>query len=166
MSIADRIQAQALRGTAYNPGVPGPFAALLVSQSKHETGDYTSHLFNAFNNAFGYSFYAGSLYQTGAGTNADNGAPIAAYANVEDSTKEMVDYAYRRVRKGEWPTLDKITTPEQYAVLLKKVDYFQAPINEYLAGLKRFFLPYAAAVGSGLIIAGMLLLYLYRDKIF
>lgn len=166
MGIADRIQSQVLRGTANNPGVPGAFAALLVAQSKHETGNYTSHLFNAYNNAFGYSYYPGSLYQTGAGSNADNGAPIAAYATVEDSAREMVDYANRRVRKGEWPPLDKITTPEQYAVLLKKVGYFQADINEYLAGLKGFFLPYAAAVGSGVIVAGFLLLYLYRDKIF
>jgi hypothetical protein len=166
MTAPDRIRAQALAGTPYNPGLPAALASLVVGQSGHETGGWTSDFFVDDNNAFGYARYDGSLYQIGGGGTADNGAPIGKYASIEDSTKEMVDYLWRRYHKGQFPALDTIKTPEQYADLLKKVGYYQAPESVYLAGIRRFFLPVAAVgIGSGLLVAGVLLV-VFRKEFF
>jgi len=140
MDIADRIFNQATRGTNYNPGLPNTLAALLVAQSQHETGNYTSNFFRNYNNAFGYAYYPGSLYQNGPGTIADNGKPIASYASVEDSTKELIDWIYRRVKEGKFPAnLATITEPDQYAALLKSAGYFGDTLQTYTNGLKYYF---------------------------
>ena len=162
-SYADRVYVAALRGTDVNPGLPETLARLVVAQSKHESGNYTSNLFKSYNNAFGYS-YSGSVYQVAAGSKADNGLPIAAYNNVEDSTKEIVDYIYRRRREGKFPSLDQITTPEHYASLLKSVAYYGDAQSNYTAALKRFFSEYAApTMGVAVIVAVVIAGALYYD---
>lgn len=167
MSFADRIYSQALQGSPYNPGVPDAVARLMVAQARHETGDFTSNLFRRYNNAFGYAYYAPSNYQTGPGSIADNGQAIAAYRSVEDSTNEVIDWLYRRVRQGRFPDLNTISTPEQYAAALKAAAYYGDTVENYLRGLKRFFLPAAIAVGSaGVLVAAGVLLYVFRDEIF
>lgn len=140
MSFADRIFNQATRGTNTNPGLPNTLAALLVAQAQHETGNFLSNIFTNFNNAFGYAFYPGSLYQIGPGSIADNGQPVARYATVEDSVKELIDWIYRRVKEGKFPAnLATITEPEQYAKLLKDAGYYTAPLSVYTNGLKYYF---------------------------
>lgn len=155
--IDNIIFTQARRGTPYNPGVPDALASLMVAQAKHETAGYTSNFFLNDNNAFGYSYYAGSPYQLGAGGIADNGQPIARYSSVQNSTMEIVDWLYRRYREGRFPDLKSITTPEQYAAALDAVDYFgeqsgNRDYTVYLAGLKRYFKPIAAGLGIVLIV--------------
>lgn len=163
MSYEQRIYNQARAGTSLNPGLPETLALLVVAQSKHESGNYTSNLFRSYNNAFGYS-YSGSRYQSAAGTKADNGLPIAAYNNVEDSTKEIVDYIYRRRNSGQFPALDTITTPEQYAALLKQVGYYGDTQSNYTRGLKSFFSSavVAAAGGGTLLLLGLGAYLLYK----
>lgn len=173
MTAAERIFSQAKAGTAYNPGVPDLLASLVVSQSRHETGDYTSRFFRENNNAFGYAYYAGSAYQTGAGGIADNGSPIADYASIEDSTKEIIDWLYRRLRQGKLilngialTDLRQITTTEDYAQVLKAAGYYQDALSNYLAGLKRFYVPIAVTSGVGLLIALAVLIYGKYDRWF
>lgn len=165
MNYDDRIYAVARAGTSKNAGLPDALARLMLAQSKHETGNYTSNLFRKYNNAFGYS-YSGSQYQIAAGSNADNGLPIAAYSSIEDSARELVDYIYRRRAAGQFPALDTITTPEQYAALLKKVGYYGDTETNYLQGLKRWFTPVTVAAGGGLLIVAAIAAYylLYRRK--
>jgi flagellum-specific peptidoglycan hydrolase FlgJ len=140
MSIEDRIFNQALKGSNFNKGLPPVLSSLLVAQAAHETGNFQSNFFKNYNNAFGYSYVPGGVYQSGAGTLADNGQPIAAYKTIEDSTKEVVDWIYRRVKEGKFPAdLYTITTPEQYAQLLKAANYYGDTLQNYAAGLKRFF---------------------------
>lgn len=140
MSTEDRIFNQALKGTDKNKGLPPVLSSLLVAQSAHETGNFTSNFFKNYNNAFGYSYVPGGVYQVGAGTLADNGQPIAAYRTIEDSTKEVIDWIYRRVKEGKFPAdLFTINTPEQYAQLLKAANYYGDTLQNYSAGLKRFF---------------------------
>lgn len=160
MDPAQRIYNQARAGTPYNPqGVSDALASLMVAQARHETADFTSRFFLQYNNAFGYSYYAGSLYQDGAGSLADNGQPIAAYPSIEDSTREMVDWIWRRYRNKQFPDPRTITTPEAYAAALKNAGYYGDTLSNYLAGLKRFFVPIVAVSGIGLVIALALLLY-------
>lgn len=138
---AARIRAAALTGTPTNPkGVPPILADLLVAQSKHETGDYTSRAFTLDNNAFGYTYVSGGRWQIGPGIIADNGEPVAKYASIEDSTAEIVDWIYRRINEGTFPAnLGDITTPERYAQLLKDAGYYGDTVSNYLRGLKRWF---------------------------
>lgn len=141
MSYEERIYNALVQGTPTSPrGLPAPLAALVVAQSKHETGNYTSNAFRTANNAFGYSYVPGGVWQKGAGLIADNGKPVAKYASVEDSAREIVDWIYRRVREGIFPVnLDGITTPEQYGALLKQAGYYGDSLANYVGGLKRWF---------------------------
>lgn len=126
--------------TAINDGMPETLAKLIVAQSKHETGNYSSKFFKLYNNAFGYSYSKGSKWQlpTG-GTNADNNQPIARYKSVADSTHELTDWIKRRVANGKFPKdLKSITTASQYASLLKNAGYYGDTITNYLSGLIRF----------------------------
>ena len=113
---------------------------LLVAQAKHETGNFTSNGFRLGNNAFGYSYVRGGAWQLPTpGRIADNGQPLAQYASVEDSTREVVDWIYRRVREGKFPSdLASITSPDKYALLLKQSGYYGDTLQNYSSGLRRF----------------------------
>ena len=164
---SSKIYTQARAGTAVNPGLPPTLAYLLVAQAKHETGNFTSKFFKQYNNAFGYSYVSGGKYQTGSGTIADNGQPIAVYPDIESSTKEVIDWIYRRQKEGKFPAnLETITTPETYAQLLKASGYYGDTLSNYLKGLKNFFsynIP-PASIGGGLLLltAAAILWYVWR----
>lgn len=166
---ADEIIYQTARaGSPVNPGLPAALSYLLVAQAKHETGNFTSNFFKRYNNAFGYTYVPGGKYQSGAGTTADNGQPIAAYPDVKSSTYEIIDWIYRRRAEGKFPSdLSTVTTPEQYATLLKNSGYYGDTLQNYLKGLKNFFSNNpAAAAGAGglLLIAGALAVWLLIKK--
>lgn len=130
---------QVIYSTAIGGGMPPILAALMVAQAAHETGNFTSRFFKEYNNAFGYS-YAGSKYQLGPGPLADNQQPIARYASVQDSTLEIVAWIKRRQQEGKFPSdLSAITSPDQYAGLLKAAGYYGDTLANYAAGLKRYY---------------------------
>lgn len=125
--------------TAIADGMPVLLANYIVAQSKHETGNYTSNFFKFYNNAFGYSYAAGSKWQTGGGTLADNGSPIAKYKSVEDSVHELTDWIKRRQNEGKFPkNLNSINTPDKYVILLKQSGYYGDTITNYLKGVLSF----------------------------
>jgi hypothetical protein len=165
MNAADLIFTTALNGTPYNKGVPSALAQLIVAQARHETNNFTSNLFRKYNNAFGYSYYAGSNYQIGPGSVADNGQQIAAYADPAQSTREMVDWLYRRYRQGRFPELETVTGPEQYAAALKDAGYYGDTLANYSAGLRRWFAPIVTVVGVNFIVAAAVLFYIFRKQI-
>lgn len=171
MLIEDRIYSQAARGTAINPGLPPMLASLVVAQAAHETGNFTSNFFKNYNNAFGYSYVPGAMYQSGAGGIADNGQPVAAYSSLENSVKEIVDWIYRRVKEGKFPAdLKTITEPEQYAQLLKNAGYYGDSVTNYARGLRNFFVRVVDQLNNPpmkavtLILLGMALYYLTKKK--
>lgn len=166
---ADEIIYQTARaGSPVNPGLPAALSYLLVAQAKHETGNFTSNFFKKYNNAFGYAYVSGGKYQSGPGTTADNGQPIAAYPDVKSSVYEIIDWIYRRRKEGKFPQdLSTITTPEQYSKLLKDSGYYGDTMANYLNGLKKFFLsnPVAAAsTGAGVLLIAALVIYLVVKK--
>lgn len=170
-SPANIIYDQARAGTLYNPGLPDRLARLLTAQACHETGNFTSAIFRDDNNAFGYSYVPGAIYQAGPGRLADNGQYAAHYANVRDSTRELVDWIYRRVAKGQFPAdLRLITTTEQYAHLLKQADYYGDTEANYTAGINRcltaLVLHTAEKIGAGIAFIGLLaaLGYYFRNR--
>jgi hypothetical protein len=125
--------------TIYNSavglGVSNDVAAIMVGQAMHETGNFTSPFFTKGNNCFGYSYVKGGLYQLDkGGPNADNGVPIAQYASINDSVKEIVAWWGRRMKENKfaWPD---ISTPAQYVERLKRYGYFEDKQTNYLNGV-------------------------------
>lgn len=164
--------ANIIYNTARNAGFPDTLARLMVAQAQHETGNFTSNFFKKYNNAFGYSYVRNGKWQLPtAGTIADNGAPIAAYASIENSTMEVVEWIKRRITQGVFPAVDKIDSPQVYAELLKKANYYQDKLENYLRGLKSFYNAGANFATSTegkilvttFIIAGVLY-YIYTDN--
>jgi len=165
-------EAQFIYQDAMKRGVPDLLARLLVAQAQHETGNFTSNFFKKYNNAFGYSYYAGSDWQLPAGgTIADNGQPIAAYASVADSVGEVVAWIRRRIVQGKFPAMDKITSPEQYAKLLKDAGYYGDTLANYQRALVKFFGSAGQMVSENkdlifvttLVLAGVVY-YIYKDN--
>jgi uncharacterized FlgJ-related protein len=136
MANADIVYNRALQGTLNNPGLPDTLAQLVVGQSQDESANFTSPVFAATNNGFGYK-YSGSSYQHG------DYEGYAKYDNLDDSTAEVVDYIYRRVADGSFPQdLTTITTPDQYATLLanaKPGPYYGVPEQQYASGIASYF---------------------------
>lgn len=124
------------------PAGPDRLAEFIVAQSKHETGNYTHRFFTVGNNAFGYSYNKDSRWQLDkGGPLADNGVAIAQYRSVEDSVHEFTDWIKRRQKEGKFPAdLKTITTPDQYAGLLKSSGYYHDTVAKYSAALSRWYI--------------------------
>lgn len=138
--IAGRILASLMAGNDNNDGMPQPLAQLMVDQSAHETNGWTSDFFVNNNNCFGYECDSKSIWQDGCSTNnADNGATVGNYDTIENSCQELVDWIWRRVEDGKFPSdLTTITSADQYATLLKGSGYYGDTESNYLAGLQRW----------------------------
>lgn len=136
--IESRVIKQARKGSDVNPGLPGILPEILLAQAKHETGNFTSRAFRLHNNLFGYSYVPGARYQTGPGLIADNGQPVASYATIEDSVKEIIDWLYRRVKEGKF-TFPEIQDPAAYAEKIRKAGYYTDTLENYRRGLLAFF---------------------------
>lgn len=127
--------------TAVSDGMPPLLAKFMVAQSKTETGNYTSHFFTVGNNGFGYSYDPGSPWQLDkGGPLADNGIPIAQYSSIQNSVHEVTSWIKRRQAEGVFPAnLSTITTPYQYATLLKSGGYYQDSVSNYASNLLKWF---------------------------
>jgi uncharacterized FlgJ-related protein len=126
---------QIIYDTAMKAGLSDTTAKLLVGQSAHETGNWTSNAYKNHNNGFGYTYYAGSKWQTGnKGLIADNNQPVADYKTLSDSTNELVDWLKRRQAEGKFK-IDDLNTPEKYAKALKDNAYYGASYGTYLKGM-------------------------------
>jgi len=129
---------QRIYNTAVSMGVSNTLANLIVAQARHETADFTSPIFRENNNAFGYTYVSGAKYQLPTGGRiADNGKATARYANIEDSTREMVAWLQRRQKEGKFKLSD-LTTPEAYAAALKGSGYYGDTESRYLTAIKKW----------------------------
>lgn len=139
-AYANRIFNAAISGNDMNEGLPENIAKFMVEQSAHETNGWTSNFFVNNNNCFGYSCDGGSKWQNGCSSGlADNGVKVGNYDTIEDSTQEIVDWIYRRVKEGKFPSdLTSITTSDQYATMLKNAGYYGASKDVYANGLARW----------------------------
>lgn len=154
---------------AVKMGVPPTVARLIVAQAQYETffngKPYNSPVFKANNNAFGYKFVGQKKWPIGAGTSAasqdaqgnPDGGIYARYANVENSTGEIVDWLYRRQRDKVF-TVANLTTPQLYASALKKAGYYGQLASQYASGLsnrlKNVFIVASGTATLLLLVAG------------
>lgn len=134
---------QIIIDTARGQGMPQRLSELILAQAKHESGNFTSPVYKDCRNAFGYSAYAGQ-----------NSCPghsfYKLYPNLQESVKELTGWIKRRQAEGKFPAnLETITTPEQYAALLKQSNYYEDSVTNYSNGLKNWFV--ALPVSTGLI---------------
>lgn len=162
MDIANRIYNQLLRG-----GIPPLLAGFVTAQSAHETGGWTSDIFLDCNNCFGYKWIGQS---TAAGPCLSHPA-YAAYYTIEQSADELVKWIRRRQMDGSFPqNLNSITSSDQYATLLKNAGYFEDALTNYMNALRSWLtqlnLTQKVGGGIGILLAGGLLVYVYRNKLF
>ena len=154
---------QLIYDTAIKQGMPPNLARLIVAQAKFESGNFTSPVFKANNNFFGYKYVGQALASKGTAAPRSEGDFYAKYARLEDSVKELTDWIKRRVNEGVFPSnLALIKTPGEYAALLKKKGYYGVSVAHYTNGLQRY---YRAIKGiSGVLIAAGIALYLLIKK--
>lgn len=164
---------QIIFSTAIKDGMPQTLAKLLVAQSKVETNNYQHRFFTIGLNAFGYSYVPGAKWQLDrGGPLADNGVPIAQYSSIENSVHEIASWIKRRQAEGKFPAnLNEITTPDEYATLLKNAGYYQADLSTYTGALLYWFenlppLQAALIIGGGTLILLVLGAILFRKQIF
>lgn len=144
---------------AIKQGMPPTLANLIVAQAKHETGNFTSNVFKTCNNAFGYKHVGQKLSLGPCGNPPANegAARYAKYQSVSDSTKEICQWIKRRQSTGVFPAnLASITSPAQYAQLLKAGGYYGDTVTNYTNALIKFFkdnIAPAAGISAGVILA-------------
>ena len=98
----------------------------IIAQSKVETGGYSSGLFLRANNAFGMK---NALYRDQYGYKVQ-GDPYRNYANVLDSIKDFELY----LDSVGFPVT--VNSAEAYTGNLKRLNYFESPLNDYTKALK------------------------------
>lgn len=124
---------------AFGDGMPDQLCKLIVAQAKHETDDFSSHAFEYNNNCFGYKYVKGAKWQMGPGITSTEHDPYAHYEDVAHSVHEICDWIKRRQHEGKFPAdLRTITSPAQYAQLLKACGYYGDTLSDYTTGLNHF----------------------------
>jgi len=103
-------------------------ARYITAQAAHETGNFTSKIFEQNNNLFGMKLPA--LRRTTA-TGQSKGH--ATYENISDSIKDFQIYYNHFRYLSDYPTI------ESYVKALKRNKYFEADEQSYLDGCKHFY---------------------------
>jgi hypothetical protein len=102
---------------------------ILIAQSKHETANWKSGLFENFNSLFGMKYDDGSPgYRGPVSPEGDN---YAAYDRWADSAKHLVKWLSDR-------NIPVTTSVEDYVKSIRAKGYFTDSESNYLNGLKRF----------------------------
>lgn len=123
MTIKDRLM-QSLTGGGLNI-ITAQFA---FAQAAHETGNFVSPLYFSNNNCFGMKMPVVRP------TTADKELfGYAHYKSIEDSAADFCLY-YSFVGLG-----GGLQTIDQYVTGLHNKGYFEAPLDEYLNGVKHFY---------------------------
>lgn len=112
-----------LLAIGFNPMI----AKYITAQAAHESANFTSFIYKNNNNCFGMK-YVGQKLAT-----EKNG--YANYKTIEDCIADYKGYFQRR----SFGTFDKVST---FVESLKAVNYFEAPVEEYKAGVTYFYTLY------------------------
>lgn len=120
----------------FTPAQSKLLATMMVAQSKVESNVYTSNVYIQNKNAFGYKYYAGSIYQVAKGTNApaSEGDSYGAYASVEDSAREVADWLCRRA-----DYFKNVVTVADYATALKANQYYGETAAAYARDMNTYY---------------------------
>jgi hypothetical protein len=106
-------------------------ARFITAQAGHETGNFTSKVYLENNNCFGMK--NPSIRKTFA-TGTKNGH--ATFSSLADCVKDFLLY-YKFVS-----LLEVYSSIDEYVKALKARKYFEADLNQYIAGCVRFYKKY------------------------
>lgn len=113
-------------------------AALLTAQAAFETGEFTSDLYFANNNAFGMR--QPKVRDT---TSLGQKGNYAHYASIADSIKDRL----------MWDDYNKVSyenaTVKSFSQSLNKLSYFEAPYLEYQNGVNAYFKKLNSQISQG-----------------
>lgn len=124
--------------TAASAKIPFYAQKLLAAQAMHESGNFSSNVYQKNKNAFGMKMPSvrRSPYIQGPGTAApasEGVTPYAAYASLEDSVKDVLHlYTYNGIN---W---DVIKSPADFAMWLKQKSYYGGDLSVYTAALSKW----------------------------
>lgn len=131
MTTTDKSEATKVLTYLIAFGVKPQQARFITAQAGHETGNFTSAIYKENNNCFGMKFPR--LRKTMA-TGINKGH--AVFNSLHDCIKDFLLY-YRFVS-----LLEVYSSIEEYVSALKKRNYFEADLNEYVRGCKLFYKKY------------------------
>lgn len=154
---------------AVKNGFTDKAARLIVAQARLESNNYTSNVFKNNNNMFGMKFLGttrqplatrGTLAPLSERsticrvdqTKCNNSDFYAKYLLPTDSAKDLITRLYAITRNGITPQMLKTAeTPEQFADLLKKRNYYGSSVKDYAAGLRSRLKKVIIIKGTGII---------------
>lgn len=153
---------------ARSNGFTDQAARLICAQARLESANYTSNVFRNNNNMFGMKFLGARqplatrgtlapISERSAQCRADltrclNSDHYARYVTPLDSARDLITRLYAITRNGVTPTMLKnADTPERFANLLKRRNYYGSAERDYAAGLKARLRKVLIITGTGMI---------------
>lgn len=128
---------QKLMSMGQKGGLPENLLKFIIAQSKYETSvkgiPYMSRNFIVNNNAFGYKFVKGNKWQI-QGNVSPEGDSYAKYATQEDGINDIIRHYKKRLS-----SFVSVTTPQEFANVLKTQEYFGQTSDEYAKGVAHFY---------------------------
>lgn len=116
-------------------------AEYITAQAAHETGNFTSELFNKHNNAFGFKYYEHQNLKV-VPIQAKEGV-FASYQSIKDSVSDYIaNYKY-------WNYEHK-TELINFVKQLKEKNYFEADEESYFNGINYFHKKYFGTQTAGI----------------
>jgi len=104
---------------------------ILVAQSRHETGNWLSQLFNSHHNLFGMKYDPKNFADSYEGPVSPEGDNYAGYNSWSSSAKHLLNWLDR---KG----IPVTTNVDDYVKSIQDKGYFTAGLVDYASGVKRF----------------------------
>jgi hypothetical protein len=104
--------------------------AIILAQSKHESGYYTNSLSRTSNNVFSLHKRKNSIYVLSEKVRAEGCTCFAIYRSVQDATRDYLQYRDRL-------RIPKDLSVEEYVAFIKRKKYFTDNEVRYLSSLKQ-----------------------------
>jgi hypothetical protein len=114
---------------AINYGANENAASIITGQAMNESGNFTSSLFQRSNNAFGMNMP--TIRPHPHILKKDAISNYAAYRNVEDSTRDLIDWL-----KYNHIDYNNIDNSDNYVAAIKSKGYFGADLYSYQIAVK------------------------------
>lgn len=113
-------------------GFGDKYAQFITAQAAHETANFTSYIYKHNFNAFGMKYQG---QETAKGERNGYAFYNGYNESVADYDRLIKSYAFLAARTN-------VGTVESFVSFLKKMKYFEAPLANYLSGVKFFLKQY------------------------
>lgn len=107
----------------------------IIAMARHESGSFTSILFEKNRNAFGMGIPSKRTFLGKPSDLIVEGQPMAKYESIKQSTEDFLEL----LKYNNFPT--NLTSVRQFAQELKNDGYYTDSVDNYTAGLERWLTP-------------------------